>query len=153
MALPDPEGQSHLVAWVAFRSGEQATASELRRWLREKVAEDQVVRTFVEMDRIPRPVDPERLPKPFAVEESGAELRTPTERILAELWQELLGVNRVGPHDNFFDIGGHSLLAVRFITRLHRKLNIRLKHEQVVIHTLGQLAAISDELAGAGVGS
>ena len=45
-----------------------------------------------------------------------------TEKVVADTWKEVLGVDSVAVHDNFFDIGGHSLLAVRVVTRLDRKL-------------------------------
>ncbi len=49
------------------------------------------------------------------------------EQTLASLWQELLGIERVGRHDRFFELGGHSLLAVQLIGRLQSDLNIRIE--------------------------
>jgi acyl transferase domain-containing protein len=148
----DQSGETRVVAWMAYKPGEQATGSELRKLLRSKVAADQVVHTFVEVDRIPRNGDAPDwtiLKSPFGVEESTAAPETPTEQAIAEIWKELLGNDEVGRFDNFFDIGGHSLLAVRFISRLQRKLGARLLHEQIVVHTLSQLAAKVDEMSAA----
>jgi hypothetical protein len=145
----DQSGETRVVAWMAYKPGEQATGSELRKLLRAKVAADQVVHTFVEVDNIPRnggAPDWSILKSPFGVEESTAAPETPTEKAIAEIWKELLGNDEVGRFDNFFDIGGHSLLAVRFISRLQRKLGARLLHEQIVVHTLSQLAAKVDEM-------
>jgi hypothetical protein len=72
---------------------------------------------------------------------------TPTEILIAEIWQELLGVSRIGRHDNFFDIGGHSLLSMRFIARLDRRTGVRLQHADIVVNTLEQLAGLCDERA------
>lgn len=68
--------------------------------------------------------------------------RTPTEQILAEVWQEALGVERVGIHDNFFDLGGHSLLATQLATRLapHFQVEVPLRDlfEQPTIAALAE---------------
>src|SRR5262249_57845129 len=52
--------------------------------------------------------------------------RTPVEEIVAGVWAELLGLHRVGVHDNFFDLGGHSLLATRVVGRLRDLFSIDL---------------------------
>jgi acyl transferase domain-containing protein len=145
----DQAGELRIVAWIAYRPGEQATGSELRRLLRERGAEELVPHAFVEVDRIPRTggqPDWSTLPSPFGEAEETVAPRNDTERTIAELWSELLGNSSIGVRDNFFDIGGHSLLAVRFIAKLHRKLGVRLLHEQIVVHTLEQLAAKVDEM-------
>ena len=70
------------------------------------------------------------------------------EKVIGQLWQELLGVSEVGRFDNFFDVGGHSLLALRFLTRLEKRSGIRLLHEHVVASTLQQLAAKVEQMGG-----
>lgn len=62
--------------------------------------------------------------------------QTEIERKLAALWSELLGVDSIGVHDNFFDMGGHSLLAVQLASRLHRDLGVDLPLEAVYTGTL-----------------
>jgi acyl carrier protein len=52
--------------------------------------------------------------------------RTPLEKRVADLWSELLGLPRVGVHDNFFQLGGHSLLVVQLMARLQSTLGIAL---------------------------
>jgi len=141
----------HLLAYVVYQSDQTLTVSELRRHLRAVVPEDLVPQTIIELDVLPRTeagvLDRAALPNPFGVEEAIVAPRSEMERTIAGLWQELLGVAQVGVHDNFFDIGGHSLLSVRFISRLDKKVGVRLQHEHVVVNTLEQLAAKCERLA------
>lgn len=145
-----------VVAYVVYDPEHSITVSELRRHVRATVPEDLVPQTFVELDALPRAadgtLDRAALPSPFAEERAAVAPRTPTERAIGALWQELLGAASVGVHDNFFDIGGHSLLSVRFISRLHKALGVRLLHEHVVVSTLEQLAAKCDQMGAAVAG-
>jgi acyl carrier protein len=74
--------------------------------------------------------------------------KTPNEKLLAGIWCQLLGVAQVRTSDNFFDIGGHSLLAVDMVARVQRELGASLNLLDVANSTLGTLAA---ELAHAPV--
>jgi hypothetical protein len=135
-----------VLAYVAYHPEHSITVSELRRHVRGLVSEDLVPQTVIELDALPRAADGEidraALPNPFAAEEAApVGPRTQMEQTIAALWQDLLGVESVGVHDNFFDIGGHSLLSVRFIMRLDKKIGVRLLHEHVVVNTLEQIAA------------
>ncbi len=141
-----------IVAYVVYDPDYSVTVSELRRHVRAAVPDDLVPQTFVELDTLPRlpdgTLDRSSLPSPFAEERAAVAPRTPSEQAIGALWQELLGATSVGVHDNFFDIGGHSLLSVRFISRLYKKLGVRLLHEHVVVSTLEQLAAKCEQVAG-----
>jgi iturin family lipopeptide synthetase B len=53
--------------------------------------------------------------------------QTPTEDQLAKIWQEVLGLERVGVQDNFFELGGHSLLATRAVSRIQQEFQVDLK--------------------------
>ena len=64
---------------------------------------------------------------------------TEVEKKLALIWQELLGLDRVGVHDNFFELGGHSLLAMRVISAIRKQMKVEL-----VIKELFQFTTISD---------
>jgi hypothetical protein len=134
-----------VVAFVVHRPGAQATVSELRRFLRERVPDAQVPAAIVELEALPETpegeLDRRALPDPFGGEEEFVPPSSVVGKLLADMWRELLGVDRVGAHDNFFDIGGHSLLAIRLITRIHKRLGVRLQHADVVVNTLEQLAA------------
>jgi uncharacterized coiled-coil protein SlyX len=62
---------------------------------------------------------------------------------LAELWQELLGVSRIGVHDNFFELGGHSLLGTQILARLRQGFGVSLELNALFQHqTIAELAAV-----------
>ncbi|MFE2043338.1 amino acid adenylation domain-containing protein [Streptomyces sp. NPDC059477] len=105
-------------------------AAELRRLLAEHLPDYLVPSRFVVLGELPRQAhgktDRRALPEPGRPGPGeGAdhiEPRTDAERTVAALWADLLGLERVGAHDDFFDLGGHSLLAMRMVASLRRLL-------------------------------
>ena len=73
---------------------------------------------------------------------------TATERCIAAIWQDLLGIPRVDVHDNFYDLGGHSLLSLQAIARIERATGVQLHPQEVALQSLGQLAAHCDRITG-----
>jgi hypothetical protein len=140
--------ERRVVVFVVHRPGQEATVTELRRHVKGRVALDWVPREFIELDALPRDargeVDAAALPDPFSDDDGHVAPRTPTEKLLAGIWQEVLGVKRVGLHDNFFDIGGHSLLAIRVITAVRRRTGAQLNQAIMVLQTLEQVARECD---------
>ena len=121
----------HLVGYVTPRS-ELTHPSELQAFLRDTLPDFMVPDAFVWLDRIPLTpsgkIDrsaigggPQREHRP-----ATAAPRTPTERIVAEIWAEQLRLPSVGIEDNFFERGGHSLLAVNMIAALEMRFGIPL---------------------------
>src|SRR6185436_17242564 len=121
-------GDRRLVAYVTG----DATAGELRRSLRERLPEHMLPAAFVVLPALPLTpngkVDRRALPLPERQSSPGdpGEPRTPIEEMLAGLWAELLGLPRVGIHEDFFDLGGHSLLATRVVSRLRGAFGVEL---------------------------
>jgi amino acid adenylation domain-containing protein len=74
--------------------------------------------------------------------------RTPLEQLIAGVWTELLGVERISVDDTFVDLGGHSLLAVQVSAHLRKKAGLRINPDQMMLQTLGQFAASLEERAG-----
>ena len=73
---------------------------------------------------------------------------------MAGLWKEALGVERVSVHDNFFDLGGHSLLSIRVLSRLEKATGLHFDPRDLIFQSLGQLAATCDErMAAVGRGA
>jgi aryl carrier-like protein len=69
--------------------------------------------------------------------------RTETERVIAEIWQEILGVPQLGVQDNFFDLGGDSMISLQFIAKA-KKAGLRFTNRQVFEHqTIAELAAVA----------
>jgi amino acid adenylation domain-containing protein len=115
-----------LVAYVVLEPGQSVLPAELREFAHAKLPPHMVPSAFVILERLPLgptgKVDRRALPAP---EEASRELeaaapRTDLERRIAAIWREVLGVERVGLHDNFFDLGGHSLLMARVHDRLRK---------------------------------
>ena len=105
---------------------------------------------FVAVEAIPLTpngkVDRARLPAPAApsVDEGAfAAPRTPAEETLARVWAEVLGIERVGVHDNFFALGGDSILSIRIIARAAQE-GVRVTPKQMFVHpTVAELAAVA----------
>jgi amino acid adenylation domain-containing protein len=127
----DIPGKKQLVAYVVA-AGPSPEVGELRRHLSERLPEYMVPASFVILDVLPRTpngkIDRQALPAP--VEGQDTELfiapRTPVEEVLCGVWIELLGVNQIGVYDNFFDLGGHSLMAVQLLSRLRSIFQLEL---------------------------
>ena len=125
-------GEKRLVGYVVLAGG--VKRSELRRYLKERLPEYMVPGVWVEMERLPvtanGKLDRRGLPEPGGerpeLESGYEEPGTETEKKLAEIWAQVLGVEKVGVHDNFFDLGGHSLLATQIISRTRKTLQIEL---------------------------
>ncbi len=104
----------------------KALKEQLLEDISEKLPEYMVPSIFIEMDRLPHTpngkIDRKALPEP----ELNSDIihtapETPLEHELVAVWQDLLGSNDIGLHDNFFDLGGHSLLTVRLLARINEK--------------------------------
>jgi acyl carrier protein len=127
VAREDQPGERRLVAYVAG----DATVEGVRRSLRERLPDYMVPAAFVTLAALPLTpngkVDRKALPAPAGPgEEDHLAPRTPVEEILAGIWAELLGLERVGADSHFFDLGGHSLLATRVMSRLRATLGVEL---------------------------
>ncbi|ARV58868.1 hypothetical protein BZZ01_09670 [Nostocales cyanobacterium HT-58-2] len=131
VAREDQPGDKRLVAYLVADQKSVSSISNLRRFLQQKLPEFMVPSAFVFLEELPLSpngkVDRKALPAPELVR---PELQTvyvapqnQMERTIATIWQESLQIETVGIHDNFFDLGGHSLLIVQ----VHNKLNKTFK--------------------------
>ncbi|MBV9774976.1 MAG: amino acid adenylation domain-containing protein, partial [Gemmatimonadetes bacterium] len=146
VAREDEPGRRRLVGYVVA-AGELPSAAELRAFLGERLPEHMVPGAFVALDALPLTsngkLDRRALPAPGAGVEprAGYEApRTPLERTLAEIWAEVLGVERVGIHDGYFELGGDSILSIQIVSRA-RRAGIRLSPRHLFEHpTVAALA-------------
>jgi amino acid adenylation domain-containing protein len=151
-------GAKRLVAYIVPAAGGTIDVSSVRAYLRETLPEYMVPAVFMVLDAFPltanKKVDRNRLPEPDGQRpDLATELvlpRTPTEATLARIWADFLRVERVGVHDNFFDLGGDSLLALRAIMRANRD-GVSLPSNAIFrFQTVAELAAAADALGTTG---
>ena len=126
------------------------SASELRRFLAERLPEAMIPSAFVPLAALPLnrngKVDRKALPAPDAgrlrLDSAYAPPRTPDEKTLAAIWQDVLGHERIGVDDNFFELGGSSLLLVEIEARLreafHREIPIVEMFRHPTIRSLAE---------------
>jgi len=125
---------------------------QLRDYLHKKLPEYMVPAVFVTLESLPLTpngkVDRQALPAPDRdrpeLEEAFAAPSTAIEKILAEIWAQVLGLGQVGIDDNFFELGGDSILSIQVISQANRA-GLRLTPKQLFQHqTIAQLAAVAD---------
>lgn len=140
----DEEGDRRMIAYYIPDDWERVTVTELRNEIGGKLEGDLVPQQFVQLDEFPKGeddhIDKTLLLDPFAPVDHYIAPRTPTEKKLAKIWQGILGVSRVGLNENFFDLGGHSLLSIRVIVKVKKDFGVRLDQAKMVLLTLEQMA-------------
>jgi amino acid adenylation domain-containing protein len=130
----DVPGDKRLVAYVTAQEGQTCDPQHLRRGLRDVVPEYMVPSAVVVLREFPLTpngkVDRAALPAPdvdsHPDEAQAVSPRNPLELQLAAIWEQVLGVTRIGVKDNFFDLGGYSLLALRMFSAIERTFGKRL---------------------------
>ncbi|MET0399177.1 MAG: non-ribosomal peptide synthase/polyketide synthase, partial [Longimicrobiaceae bacterium] len=156
VAREDAPGRQRLVAYVVAAEDAEIAAPALREHLSARLPEYMVPAAYVALERFPLnrngKLDRRALPAP---ESAGGEAHrapgTATEEVLAGIWGEVLGTERVGVDDAFFELGGHSLLATRVVSRVREALGVELPLRAVFeTPTVAGLAARIDALRLAG---
>ncbi|HEU0076685.1 MAG TPA: phosphopantetheine-binding protein, partial [Longimicrobiaceae bacterium] len=118
--------------YVVPAAGAAPAEAELRGWLRERLPEHMVPAAFVSLDSLPLTpsgkTDRRALPAPSKLEDGGGYVapQGAAEEGLARIWEEVLRRSPVGVHDNFFDLGGHSLLVMQVVSRVRTVFGVEL---------------------------
>jgi acyl-coenzyme A synthetase/AMP-(fatty) acid ligase/acyl carrier protein len=129
-----PADQSRLVGYFVAKASPAPSTTELRQFLSAELPQNMIPELFEELDALPLTTsgksDRQRLPRPRSVrpnlESSFERPRSDTETIIADIWQRVLRIERVGVHDNFFDLGGYSLRMTETIGLLEERIGRRL---------------------------
>jgi len=149
----DQWGDPQLVAYFVPSGGSIPTVSSLRNFLKQKLPDYMIPVVFVKIDEIPltttgtAKVDRRALPAPDHkrphIDTPFIESRTAVEKELSQIWSEILSLDRVGIHDNFFDLGGHSLAATRVVAQVIRKFQLEIPLQTLFrAQTVAGMAAV-----------
>jgi acyl carrier protein len=153
-------GDKRLVAYLLNDLGEAFSVAAVRETLKQQLPEYMIPSAFVPLAEWPLTgngkIDKAALPPPEAgmQQRSFIEPRNDTEQAIATIWCEILGIERIGIHDNFFEIGGHSLLATQVASRIRNTLNTELELRAIFENpTVAELAmqVLSQEINLSGI--
>jgi amino acid adenylation domain-containing protein len=149
-------GEKRVVAYVVGNVDTDALRAHVRRILPDYM----VPGAFVALDRLPLTpngkLDRKALPAPEYAADADRYVapRTPVEEVLAEIWAEVLRLERVGVQESFFDLGGHSLLATRVVSRIREVFGVEVPLRALFAGpTVSELAGRVEEMRRAGEGT
>ncbi|MGF7029218.1 amino acid adenylation domain-containing protein [Paenibacillus mucilaginosus] len=149
-SVRNDNGSEYLCAYYAANGTVDGT--QLAAYLKSDLPDHMVPVYWVRMDEMPLSpsgkIDRKRLPDPFVHAETSTNFVPPsseTEKQLAELWKEMLGIGEVGVHDRFFALGGHSILMMQLSAQIAKRFEVGLTVSEFLKHdTIAELAAWID---------
>jgi amino acid adenylation domain-containing protein/non-ribosomal peptide synthase protein (TIGR01720 family) len=150
LAREDAPGEKRLTGYVVAAEQREPSAGELHEFLKGRLPDYMIPSAWVVLEEIPLSpsgkVDRRRLPAPdrtkLELEQSYVAPRTEVEATLAGIWAQLLGLERVGVHDNFFQLGGDSILSIQIVSRANQA-GLRLTPKQLFQHqTIAELTPV-----------
>ncbi|GAA6623076.1 thioesterase domain-containing protein [Scytonema sp. NUACC26] len=149
----DTQSDKRLVAYVVPNQNQATTVSDLRHFLKQKLSNHMIPAAFVMLEALPLTnngkVDRLALPAPQEVrqelEATFVAPRNELERQLTGIWEEILTVKPISVRDNFFDIGGHSLLALKLFAQIEQKFGKKLP--LATLFTSGTVEAVAQMLS------
>jgi len=152
LAREDASGDKRLVAYLVLEADSDVTPKILRDYLRRRLPEYMLPSAFVRLEALPLTpngkIDRAALPAPDAAntlhEALSADPVTPTQQRIIEILRALLGREKIGPNDDFFLLGGHSLLGAQLIARLRETFGVELALRTVF--DAPTVVALADEI-------
>ncbi len=130
-ARENASGEKQLCAY--YEADRELPAAELKNVISQELPAYMIPAYLIQLERLPLTangkVDRRSLPTPEESLQPGegrTPPRTPLEASLAGIWKSVLGLEHIGVHDNFFDLGGHSLRATTLVSKVHQELNVEL---------------------------
>jgi amino acid adenylation domain-containing protein len=151
----DEAKDRRLVAYVVLEEKHPAAVTELREFLKKKLPGYMIPSAIMALDTFPLTangkVDRQALPFLDQSDASFVAPRTSVEEVLAAIWAEILTLERVGIHDNFFDLGGHSLLTTQLVSRVQDAFRLNLPVRTVFENpTIERLASMIQTVKAGG---
>jgi amino acid adenylation domain-containing protein len=155
VAREDEPGNKRLVAYLVADEHAAPAAGDIRKFIRERLPDYMVPSAFMMLDAMPLTpngkINRNALPAPDqsyeASQENFVEASSPLEKLLAELWGEVLGRDCVGINDNFFEMGGHSIMATQLVYKIQQllpvEISLRSIFEAPTIAELSKVIALS----------
>ncbi len=146
VAREDAPGDKRLIAYLVAAEPDRFRPAELREWLKERLPPYMIPAAVVALPALPLTnngkIDRKALPTPEQASAAAGQFaapRTQTEKAMATIWEQVLGIEKVGVHDNFFDLGGHSLLAVNLFAQITQAFGSTLS-----LNTLFETPTVED---------
>jgi len=156
IACNSPSGDKYLCAYIVRRFNSAITVTDINNYLRMKLSDHMIPSAVVFLESLPLTngkVDRKLLPQP---DNRRPELgtaycmpRNEIEQCLVRIWEEILNVLPIGIHDNFFDLGGHSLAATRVVSRVVKQFQLEIPLQSFFQSpTIADMAAVVTEHQG-----
>ncbi len=149
----DVSGGKYLCAYI--ENEQELAIADIREYLAKKLPDYMIPSTFVQLGKMPLTpngkIDRKALPEPEKRHGTGAEYVAPRnkgEETLVQIWQDVLGIEKVGIEDNFFELGGHSLKTITLVARIHKEFGVEVSLQDVFkFQTIKELSKLIGESA------
>ncbi|MCL6751962.1 amino acid adenylation domain-containing protein [Nostoc sp. CCCryo 231-06] len=154
--LIEDSGSKRLVAYIVLQQKPAPTTKELRSFLRQNLPEYMLPSTFVILEELPLTpsgkVDRRRLPAPEQVQSDEEKMaytapRTLVEEVLATIWSQVLGIEQVGIHNNFLELGGDSIQSIQVAAKAY-EAGLKFSMNQLFAYpTIAELATVVETIS------